>query len=144
MQLDQFEELYYDLFHLAWNAREIKPNNKHLIKTVSVAAEIFNDYKIEGNISVKRVLMYLKTTISIHKARNNYLCTNNSEHKINKSDSYARIFPKSSGPKAELGTMCLPCAAKILFVILTNFPPVEDGECMYVYPSNLIYSRYHD
>ncbi len=119
--------LFYDrLFQLAWNNEYINSKESKYIEAIRFSVDILNNYhlKIEKDLTAKRILFYKKSDIKIIKGRKLYECENNFKHKINIGTHYAMIH---DGDNVHQGTrLCLPCAAKILIIILTNFPPTND------------------
>ena len=142
MDINEFQGLYHNLFHLAWNSGDNIVGHNHYVEreneAVIAAAELINSINIKmsdgGGISA---LYHFRTNIKIRKSRKEYLCTNNEKHLIKKNDYYARIA-ESSSPKSWSEIMCRVCAAKVLIILITNFNPVGNGG-WFNYPPDFSY-----
>jgi len=133
MSVQDFEKLYVLLFELAWNSEYVITNSKKYINAIKVASSLLNGCSIDGGKLVRTVLFYWKTEIKIHKAKSRYYCINNTKHVINSNMHYGRIMHDGPGSWYSSSKMCLPCAARVLITLLTNFPPTNQGG-NYIYP----------
>ena len=121
----KYNLLYNRLYKLAWNNDYIDIQEDKYVQAISFAVEILNNYDISGNeLTVKRILFYQKTNIKIIRGRKQYECENNFNHKINIGTYYAMINDGDNVYQSK--RLCLSCSAKILIIIMTNFPPSDD------------------
>jgi len=121
----KYNLLYGRLYDLAWNNDDIDMQDVKYIQAIKFAVDILDNYSMEGgDLTAKRILFYQKTTIKIINGRKQYECDNNYLHKINYS-YYAVISDGNNNYNPV--RMCVSCAAKLLIVTLTNFPPTDSS-----------------
>ena len=96
------------------------------VQAIRFAVEILNNYdlSVSKDLTAKRILFYQKTSIKVIKGRKQYECENNFNHKINIGTYYAMINDGDNVYQSK--RLCLSCSAKILIIIMTNFPPSDD------------------
>ena len=90
---------------------------------VLIAVDIYNSYKFEDETGVTTNLRWhLESSISANKAKKDYICDNNSNHKITIGDFYGNINVDAINRNPE--KLCLTCLTKII-IIITKFPPSD-------------------
>jgi hypothetical protein len=120
----KFETLYRRLFNIAYNSNSITIQDKSNQKAVLIAVDIYNSYNFKDySGATTNLRWHLESPISCNQAKNNYICENNSNHKITKGDYYGNLYSDAS--RFNPGKLCLSCLAKIIIIVITKFPPSE-------------------
>ena len=124
MENKKLETLYHRLFNIAYNSNNIDIQDKSNYIAVLIAVEIYNSYKFEDYSGVTtNIRWHLESSISANKANKDYICDNNSNHKITIGDFYGNIYVDAINRNPE--KLCLTCLTKIIIIIITKFPPSD-------------------
>ena len=108
MEDRKIETLYHRLFNIAYNSDNIDIQDKSNYMAVLIAVDIYNSYKFEDETGVTTNLRWhLESSISANKAKKDYICDNNSNHKITIGDFYGNINVDAINRNPE--KLCLTC-----------------------------------